>query len=63
MSKASFCIYLCHMFVLYTMDKFGAFDFAVPLVAAPLLTLAIVAVSTAVYWVISHIPVLKNWIV
>ena len=63
MSKASFCIYLCHMFVMYTLQSLGAFTVVTPVVSIPLLTAAIVAPATAVYWVISHIPVLNRWIV
>lgn len=63
MSRASFCIYLCHMFVMYTLQNLGAFTVVTPAVSIPLLTAAIVAVGTAVYWVISHIPVLNRWIV
>ena len=36
---------------------------ATPIVLIPLLTIVITAASTAVYWVISHIPILKKWIV
>jgi surface polysaccharide O-acyltransferase-like enzyme len=63
MSRASFCIYLCHMFVMYTLQNLGAFTVVTPAVSIPLLTAATVAVGTAVYWVISHIPVLNRWIV
>lgn len=63
MSKASFCIYLCHIFVLRLIHHFGGFNLATPIVLIPLLTIVITAASTAVYWVISHIPILKKWIV
>lgn len=51
------------MFVMYTLQNLGAFTVVTPAVSIPLLTAAIVAVGTAVYWVISHIPVLNRWIV
>lgn len=62
-SRASFCIYLSHIFVLDVLRSLGAFGLAAPALAIPLLTAVIVAVCCAVYWVISHIPVLNKWIV
>lgn len=62
-SRASFCIYLVHIFVIDELNNLNAFDLITPVLSIPLLTLVIVAVSCAVYWVISHIPVLNKWIV
>lgn len=62
-SKASFCIYLCHMFFVYILQGIGAFTAVTPIAAIPLLTIAVTAASTAVYWIISHIPVINRWIV
>lgn len=62
-SRASFCIYLAHIFVLDVLQSLGAFGLITPLLAIPLLTTVIVAVCCAVYWLISHIPVLSKWIV
>ena len=62
-SRASFCIYLAHIFVLDVLQSLGAFGLITPLLAIPLLTTVIVAACCAVYWLISRIPVLSKWIV
>lgn len=62
-SRASFCIYLCHLFAMNVLQSLGAFELVTPALSIPLLTLVTGAVSCAVYWVISHIPVLNKWIV
>lgn len=63
MSKASFCIYLVHVFVMRVLMHYGAHTLLAPVLSIPAMTLAIVAISTAAYWVISRIPVLRRWII
>lgn len=65
-SKASFCIYLVHMFILY---EFGNFKFNISsmeipeIISIPLVTVCCFILSTFVYFVLSHIPVVKKWLV
>ncbi|MBQ3527588.1 MAG: acyltransferase family protein [Clostridia bacterium] len=65
-SKASFCIYLVHMLVLYEMEdlKFSAGTLPIPmLISIPIVVIVCFAVSTAIYFILSHIPVIKKWLV
>jgi len=64
LSKASFCIYLSHMFVLYLLIRAGitASLFA-PILSVPLIASVILCISFAIYFVISKIPILNKWII
>ena len=63
-SKASFCIYLVHVFFISLLGKYGITSYMnYPIVTLPLLTAAIFSLSYAVYFVISKIPVLNKWII
>ncbi len=63
-SKASFCVYLCHMFVLYVLENHGVTAFIMPcIISVPLLALSVLIICLLVYKLISHIPFLKKWIV
>lgn len=63
MSKASFCIYLVHVFVMRVLMHYGAHTLLAPVLSIPAMTLAIVVISTAGYWILSRIPVLRRWII
>ncbi len=63
-SKASFCIYLSHMFILYTAERFSITAMIGPaILTIPLCSVAALLVCILVYAVISKIPVLNKWIV
>ena len=65
-SKASFCIYLVDMFVLYEMEdlKFSAGTLPIPMLCSiPIVVLVCFAVSTGIYFILSHIPVVKKWLI
>lgn len=63
-SKASFCVYLSHMFILYILMHFGIVTqklsaiFSVPLISAIVLSGCLV-----IYAIISKIPLLNKWII
>lgn len=63
-SKASFCVYLCHVFFNYLLPKLG-FSVALfpPVVGIPLVACVTFAASLAVYLVLSKIPVVKKWLI
>ncbi len=66
LSKASFCIYLVHMFILYEMNdlKLTVNTLSIPaIVSVPMVTAIMLVISLGIYFIISHIPVLKKWIV
>ena len=63
-SKASFCIYLVHIFFHLGFLSVG-FDATCmpPLLSIPLMTVANILCCLVVYAVLSHIPVVKKWLV
>ena len=63
-SKASFCVYLAHVFFMRFFERIGfAVGSFAPILSAPLVTLAIFICSGAVYAVMSRIPIVKEWLV
>ena len=63
-SKASFCIYLSHVFFLHAFVSAGfSVDFITPIISVPIITIAIFACSSVVYVILSKIPVVNRWII
>lgn len=64
LSKASFCIYLVHEVVRYELSH-RALNYAMgpALYSVPLVTVPTLLLSLAVYALLSHIPVVKKWLV
>lgn len=63
-SKASFCIYLVHVMILYIMKDNGiTVDFAPYIISIPVIALGIMILSSAVYAILSNIPIIKKWLV
>ena len=63
-SKASFCIYLSHMFILYILNECGITALTIPSVFyVPLLSIFVFLICIVIYTVISKIPILKKWII
>jgi surface polysaccharide O-acyltransferase-like enzyme len=63
-SKASFCIYLVHLFFLYISNDMGITLKLLPaVVSIPLMALAVFACSDLVYLVLSHIPIAKKYLI
>ena len=64
LSKASFCIYLVHVFFLYTLRDLGITASAgLPLLSVPGTALLILALSWLVYEVLRHIPMVKTYLI
>lgn len=64
LSKLSFGVYMAHDFGLIVFKKLGFTPMsASPLITMPLFTLADLAISVAIAWVISLIPGLKKWVI
>ncbi len=62
-SKASFFIYLSHLFVLYTFQNYGiTAQIMSPIISVPLITLMILGICILIYSVISKIPFLNQYI-
>ena len=63
-SKASFCVYLVHIFVLSLLASLGWSVLLLPcVVSIPLTALAVLAVSCGVYFVLSKIPFVRSYLV
>lgn len=64
MSKASFCIYLTHIFFLQAFARWGlrAIDGPV-LLTVPLISGLIICCCCAVYMVLSRVPVVRRWLI
>ena len=63
-SRASFCIYLVHVFFLYCFQGLGYRELDLPrLLLIPAVAAAILLLSAGVYWVLSRIPVVNRWLV
>ena len=62
-SKMSFGIYLAHDFGLIVFKKIGLTPaICTPFISMPLLTIIDLAITTAIVFVVSKIPVLKKWV-
>ncbi len=63
-SKASFCVYLVHIFVLKGVSHLGLnIESLHSAVSVPLLALVMLAVSLLVYLLLSRIPWVKRWLI
>ena len=63
-SKAGFCIYLAHVFVMHFFDFLHISVSLLPtLISIPLLSVANLLISLGCYWIASKIPVANRWLV
>lgn len=64
LSKASFCIFLTHVFFNYIFPKLG-FSVALfpPIIGIPLVAAITIGCSICVYAVLSHIPFISKWLI
>ncbi|MDR2939220.1 MAG: acyltransferase family protein [Clostridiales bacterium] len=63
-SKASFCIYLVHIFFLYEFIGFGFTVSVFPcIISIPIMVSAIFMCSWVFYIIMSHIPIANKWLV
>lgn len=64
LSRASFCIYLVHVFFLYILKSLGLWAGAGPCVLfVPLTAAAMLGCALLVWLVLSHIPVVRRWLI
>ncbi len=63
-SKASFCVYLIHILVMYILKKNGInISFAPLFISIPLYAFLIFSISVFIYFILSKIPLIKKWII
>lgn len=63
-SKASFCIYLSHLIILWEITGLGFTARLLPaLICTPLRAICCAAAGTALYFILSHIPIIKKWLI
>lgn len=63
LSNASFCIYLVHIFFVFVIYKLNFLNFLPQIIYIPICTTINLALSTLVYFIISHIPVINKYII
>lgn len=64
LARASFCIYLVHLFPMWKLNEFGINAIAGPsFVLIPLITAAVLVCSLAVWAILSRIPVVRDWLI
>lgn len=63
-SKASFCIFLVHAFLLKIFPSIGLTVTLFPcLLSIPFLAALNLAASLFIYWILSYVPILNKWVV
>lgn len=63
-SKASFCIYLSHLFVIYCLFKINVNVHILPaMISIPVIVALAFAFSILIYTVLSRIPLVKKWLI
>lgn len=64
LSRASFCVYLVHVFFLYILQSLGVTASAgLPLLSIPGVSLLLLTLSWLVYGLLSRIPVVKTYLI
>ena len=64
LSKGAFCVYLCHVFFIHLLERVGFTPYLLPaLVGTPICVMVYLLCSYGVYGVLSHIPVVRRWLV
>lgn len=64
LSKASFCVYLVHYFCYLFINFPALWGERLPyLITTPLTTVIVIGLSLPVYWILSHIPWVKRWLI
>lgn len=64
LSKSSFCVYLTHMFFLYTLSYFGIKAAILPtIISTPIVAGIIFILSLLAYAVLSRIPIVSKWLI
>lgn len=63
LSRASFCIYLVHVFVISLLQKAGIFDFSPVAVSILLVCVINLAASFGIWFVLRKIPFVNKWLI
>lgn len=63
LAKASFCVYLSHIFFLRALARLGLTSASIPLLTIPVLAALMLALSWAVYLVLRRIPFVRIWLI
>lgn len=63
-SKASFCIYLIHVFFIYMLPKVGITVHILPcILSIPIITILILFLSSGAYSILVRIPLINKWLI
>lgn len=63
-SKASFCIYLVHVFFIYLLPHFNMTVFMLPtILSIPAISALNLILCSIIYWVLAKIPIVKKWLI
>ena len=63
-SKASFSVYLTHLFVIYLYERFApGFDIMPSVLSIPLFSAAVMSICVIIYALLSKIPIINRWII
>ncbi len=63
-SKASFCIYLIHVFVIYLFEKIGFVSTSFPtILSIPCISVCNLAICFLIYIPLSKLPLVKKWLI
>jgi len=63
LARASFCVYLAHVFFLYAYGRYGLTSATAPVFTIPLLTVLMLAPCWALYQLLRRIPFVRTWLV
>lgn len=63
LSKASFCVYLSHIFFLRALGHLGLTSASIPLLTIPVLAVLTLALSWVLYLALRRIPFVKTWLI
>ena len=64
LSLGSFCIYLSHMLVIKRLKLAGFMDLSdTSVLMIPLVVITVLVVCLCLYWLLSHIPVIRKWLI
>lgn len=64
LSLASFCVYLSHMLIVKRLKLAGFMDLTdTSVLMIPLVVVTVLAACLILYWILSHIPLVKRWLI
>ena len=64
LSLASFCVYLSHMLIVKRLKLAGFMNLTdTSVLMIPLVVVTVLAACLILYWILSHIPLVKRWLI